>query len=248
MRGPTNDCLCKEKNLPTKWSATENIAWKLPLPGEAGSTPIVWGERIFLTSKDGKNLGLLCVSTDGKQLWKKPIGTTAGNNPKGNEGNTVSASSPCTDGKHVFIFDGGSGNLACFDFEGREVWKVNLQDRYGRFQMNWGMHTSPLLDGDRLYMQLLHRNAGLVIALNKADGKEIWKVNRPTDALKESKESYATPSIWRHGTKAYLVTHGGDCTVAHRLTDGSEIWRVVGLNPTRRIPCVWWLRPRSPRT
>jgi len=230
-RGPTNDCISKEKNLPTKWSETETIAWKLPLPGEAGSTPIVWGDRIFLTGKDGKNLVLLCASTDGKELWKKPIGTTAGNSPKGDEGNTVSASSPCTDGKHVFTFDGGSGNLVCFDFEGQEIWKVDLQNRYGKFTMNWGTHTSPLLDGDRLYMQLLHRNAGLVIALNKADGKEIWKVKRETDARAESKESYATPSIWRKGEQEYLVTHGGDCTVAHRLTDGSEIWRVGGLNP-----------------
>lgn len=229
-RGPTNDCISKEKNPPTKWSEKENIAWKLPMPGEAGSTPIIWGERIFLTSKDDKNLVLLCASTAGKELWKKPIGTTAGNHPKGGEGNTVSASSPCTDGKHVFVFDGGSGNLCCFDFEGQEIWKTNLQERYGKFTMNWGMHTSPLLDGDRLYMQLLSRNFGVVIALNKADGKEIWKVKRDTDAREESRESYATPSIWRHGKEEYLVTHGGDCTVAHRLTDGSEIWRVVGLN------------------
>ena len=233
-RGPTNDFISKEKNLPTTWSDTKNIAWKLKLPGEAGSTPVVWGDHIFLTSKDDKNLVLLCATTDGKELWRKPIGTTAGNNPKGDEGNTVSCSSPCTDGKHVFIFDGGSGNLVCFDFEGKEIWKDNLQTRYGKFTMNWGTHTSPLLDGDRLYMQLLHRNAGLVIAMNKADGKEIWKVKRETDAHGESKESYATPSIWRNGKEEYLVTHGGDCAVAHRLTDGSEIWRVGGLNTNPR--------------
>jgi outer membrane protein assembly factor BamB len=230
-RGPTGDGISTEKNVPTKWSVTENILWKLALPGECGSTPIVWGDRIFLTSGDKGSLVLLCASTDGKELWKRKVGTAGAGRSMRDESNTISGASPCTDGRHVFAFCGGSGELICFDFDGKEIWKINLQDRYGKFQMGWGTHTSPLLDGDRLYMQLLHANAALVIALNKADGKEIWKVKRESEARGECKESYASPVIWRKGTEEYLITHGGDYAVAHSLKDGSEIWRVGGLNP-----------------
>src|SRR5437588_8399146 len=73
-RGPNNDGISQETNLPTKWSATENVAWTLPMPGMGSSTPAIWGERIFLTSEDGKETVLLCVSTAGKELWRKPLG------------------------------------------------------------------------------------------------------------------------------------------------------------------------------
>src|SRR5206468_2337667 len=137
---------------------------------------------------------------------------------------------PSTDGKNVFVF-AGDGSLACFDFDGKEIWKFNVQDRYGRFNIMHGMHVTPLLDGDRLYMSLLHTGAKVVFALNKADGKEIWKVNRSTDARSECEQAYASPVIWRQGDEALLITHGNDYTVAHRLKDGSEVWRVGGLNP-----------------
>src|SRR5262245_2507496 len=72
-RGPTNDGICKETGLPTEWSETKNIAWKLPMPAQAGSTPAIWGDRIFLTSEDGSDVVLMCVSTQGKELWRKPL-------------------------------------------------------------------------------------------------------------------------------------------------------------------------------
>jgi outer membrane protein assembly factor BamB len=121
--------------------------------------------------------------------------------------------------------------LACFDFDGKEVWKFNVQDRYGKFRIQHGMHTTPLLDGDRLYMQLIHSGAANVIALDKSNGKEIWKVERKSDGTGENEHSYASPTIWRKGKDAYLITHGNDYAIAHRLEDGSEIWRVGGLNP-----------------
>src|SRR5262245_50298585 len=85
-RGPRNNGVSNETRLPTTWSKTENIAWRLPLPGQAGATPIVWGDRIFLTSADGDDLVLICASTDGKQLWKKPVsvGNRSINRDEGN--------------------------------------------------------------------------------------------------------------------------------------------------------------------
>jgi outer membrane protein assembly factor BamB len=227
-RGPNLDGISKETGLPTEWSETKNIAWTLKLPGKGGSTPAVWGDRIFLTSADGDDLELMCVSTEGKELWKKKLGKGDRAFMRG-EGNNASPS-PSTDGKHVYAF-AGTGDLACFDFDGKEVWKFNVQDRYGKFGAMHGLHTSPLLDGDRLYMQLLHAGGANVIALDKTNGKEVWKVERKSDGTGENKDSYASPMIWRKGKEAYLITHGNDYAIAHKLEDGSEIWRVGGLNP-----------------
>src|SRR5262249_41384896 len=148
---------------------------------------------------------------------------------RNDEGNQASPS-PSTDGKRVYVF-AGTGDLACFDFEGNEVWKFNVQDRYGKFEIWHGMHVTPLLHGDRLYHSLLHSNGWWVIALDKNTGKEIWKVNRQTDARQECEQSYASPCLWTSGGEEYLVIHGCDYTTAHRLTDGSEIWRLGNLNP-----------------
>jgi outer membrane protein assembly factor BamB len=231
-RGPTGDGISSETNLPAEFSETKNLAWKLKLPGKAGSTPIIWNDRIFLTSADGSDVVLLCISTQGKELWKRKLGT--GDRAWMRDEANNASPSPSTDGKHVWALD-GMGDLACFDFDGTEVWRCNLVERYGAFKQNWGgIHTSPLLDGDRLYLSLLQANGAWVIALDKSTGSEVWKVERKSDAQGESKESYATPVMWRDGKDAYLITHGGDYTIAHRLTDGSEIWRAGDLNPKER--------------
>jgi len=227
-RGPNNDGVSKETGLPTEWSESKNIAWTLKMPGKSGATPAVWGDRIFLTSADGNDIVLMCVSSDGKELWKSKLGT--GDKVfRNGEGNNASPS-PSTDGKHVFAF-AGTGDLACFDFEGKEVWKFNVQEKYGKFKTLHGYHTTPLLDGDRLYLQLIHSNAQYVVAFDKTTGREVWKAERKSDGHTENEHSYASPVIWRKGKDAYLITHGNDYAIAHRLEDGSEIWRVGGLNP-----------------
>src|SRR5258708_40107745 len=96
---------------------------------------------------------LLCGGTDGKHVRMRKVGTST-QKARGDEGNGASAS-PSTDGTHVFAFV-GSGDLACFDFDGNEVWKYNTQDRYGKFRNQFGMHSTPVLYGDRLYMQFIH--------------------------------------------------------------------------------------------
>jgi outer membrane protein assembly factor BamB len=228
-RGPAYDGVSKETNLPAEWSDAKNVAWKLPLPGAGSSTPVVWGDRIFLTSEDSKDLVLMCVSTAGKELWKQKLGNPDKRVGPGGQANLASGS-PCTDGKHVWATV-GTGDLACFDLDGKEVWKFNLQDRYGRFRIQFGMHTTPLLHGDRLYLQLIHSGGAWVVALDKATGKEVWKVERKSDGRAECEHSYASPCLWTNGKDAYLIVHGNDYATAHRLDDGSEIWRVGDLNP-----------------
>lgn len=231
-RGPNNNGISKETGLPAKWSPTQNIAWKLPLPGKAGSTPAIWGDRLFLTSGDGNDLALLCVHADGKLLWKKIVAPAVRLTIKYDEANEASAS-PSTDGKHVFVFV-GSGHVACFDFDGNEVWKFNAQDRYGKFNIIHGVHNTPLLHEDRLYLVLLHTGGHWVAALDKATGKEIWKVDRKSDAKGESREAYSSPILWQNGADLNLVVLGCDYTTGHRLSDGQEVWRLGDLNPKEK--------------
>jgi outer membrane protein assembly factor BamB len=227
-RGPTYDGVSQETNLPTEWSPMKNVVWTLRMPGMGSATPAVWGERIFLTSQDGRDLVLLCVSTAGKELWRHRLGT-GDRKARGDEGNMASAS-PSTDGAHVWAFV-GTGELVCCDCDGKEVWKIDLQERYGKFDIQFGMHSTPLLHGDRLYLQLIHSGGAWVIALDKTTGKEVWKVERKSDGRAECEHSYASPCLWQSGKEAYLITHGNDYAIAHRLEDGSEIWRVGDLNP-----------------
>ncbi len=230
-RGPADDGISNEKDLPTHWSDKDNLAWKFTLPGMGESTPAVWGDRIFLTCQDGGHVALFCIGTDGKEVWRKPVGS-GGGKIRGDEGNGASAS-PSTDGQHVYVFI-GSGELACYDFDGNETWKINVQEKYGKFRTNWGFHSSPLLDGDRLYLQLFHSNAHLLVALNKATGAEVWKVERKGGGRGENQTSYASLAIYRKGDVAYLIAHGDDYATAHRLTDGSEISRVGDLTDKHR--------------
>ena len=227
-RGPRNDGVSLETGLPTTWSATENVVWKTSLPGPAGATPVVWGDRIFLTSAKGNELVLISLNTDGKILWERKLGD-GDQVVRGDEGNSASPS-PSTDGKHVWAML-GTGELACFDFDGNEIWKFNLQDRYGKFDIQFGMTSTPVLDGDRLYVQLLHTGYYLLAALNKNTGEDIWKHERQSDAKAECEHSYASPVLYRDGDNEFLLVHGADYVTAHSLKDGSEIFRCGGLNP-----------------
>ncbi len=230
-RGPAHDGESKETGLPAAWGPTKNLVWKLPMPGPGSSTPAVWGDRIFVTSTQGdRDVLLLCVGTDGKERWQRKLGTLAQKvRTPGGEGNGASPS-PTTDGKHVFAL-AGSGDLACFEFDGTEVWRVNTRERYGPFRMSFGFHSTPVLYGDRIYLAFLYTGGQWVVALDARNGAEVWKLNRESDGRAECEHSYASPMLWQSGSAAYLLVHGNDYTTAHRLNDGKEIWRLGDLNP-----------------
>lgn len=236
-RGPHGNGISTEQGIATTWSRTDNVAWRLPLPGPGGATPVVWGDHIFVTTTvgegDGADLVLICASTDGKELWQKKVGS-GNKNARVVEGNSASPS-PSTDGQHVWCFF-GTGVLACYDFSGKEIWKFDVQDRYGRFDIQFGMTSTPVLDGNALYLQLIHGTwggdyrVGKVIKLNKRNGAELWAVDRPTNAEDECKHSYASPILYDDGQHRFLLTHGGDCTAAFSLETGREVGRLSQLN------------------
>jgi outer membrane protein assembly factor BamB len=231
-RGPDNNGISHETKLPIAWGAGKNVAWKLELPGKGGSTPAIWGKRLFVTGGTSDRLFLCGISTDGKLLWERKLASTRGRGFMRDEANEASAS-PSTDGMYVFAFV-ATGDLACFDFDGKEIWKFNVQDRYGRFQIQHGMHSTPLLYQDRLYVSLQHSNGHWLICLDKMTGQEKWKVERPTDAKSECKEAYTSPCLWPNAKEPCIVILGCDYVTGHRLDDGTELWRVGGLNSSKR--------------
>ena len=225
-RGPNRDGVSAERGLPTTWGPDKNVLWKLDLPGPAGSTPIVVKGRIFLVTPkpETEQLLLLCVGADGKPLWEKELA-------KGVKTFTNMASaSPSSDGAQVWAYV-GTGDLACFTLEGQEVWRLQMQERYGRFKIQFGMTSTPLLQDGRLYLQLIHSGGAWVLALDAATGKEVWKAARKSDGTDECEHSYASVQWWAGGV---LVSHGNDYTIGHDPKDGSELWRLGDLNPKEK--------------
>ena len=230
-RGPSLDGVSQESNLPVRWSTRENVTWKLPMPAWSGSTPIVWGDRIFLNVADRGNLYLWSVDrADGSVLWKRFLSDGDRKQRKQN----MSSPSPVTDGKHVWVMT-GTGILKDFDFAGKEIWARDIQRDYGNFGLNWGYASSPLLHGDALYVQVLHGmktdDPSYLLRIDKRTGETLWRVERPTDAIRESPDSYTTPGLLRYGGKTEIVITGGDCVTGHDPETGEELWRANGLNP-----------------
>jgi outer membrane protein assembly factor BamB len=231
-RGPHLNGVSDEKNLPTKWSKEENITWKLAMPAWSGATPIISGNRIFLNVAEGDTLSLWCVDRkNGTPLWKRPLG---GGNVKMRKQN-MSSPSPVTDGKSVYVMT-GTGILKGFDFEGKELWTREIQKDYGRFGLNWGYASSPLLYEDSLYVQVLHgmrtKDPSYILRIERKTGKTLWRVERPTQAIVESPDSYTTPQLLKRGSEMQLVVSGGDVVTGHDLATGKELWRGGGFNPT----------------
>lgn len=235
-RGPNLNGISNEKNLPVKWSTEENVTWKLPMPDRSGSTPIIWDNYIFLNVAEGTSkygtLSLWVIDrTKGTVLWKKPLGNGDHMMRKQN----MSSPSPVTDGKNVWVLT-GMGLLRAFDFQGNELWMRDIQKEYGKFGLNWGYGSSPLLYEDALYVPVLHGmrtdDPSYLLKLDKLTGKTLWRVERPTPAIRESPDAYITPALLRQGKTIEIVLSGGDCITGHDPATGKELWRAYGLNPT----------------
>jgi outer membrane protein assembly factor BamB len=246
-RGPEFNGTSPEKNLPSKWSQTEGVKWSLDLPGISGATPIVSGGLVFVMSPDPENKQWL-IAVDrktGKVAWKQNI---AGGALAKGRGNSTSPS-PVTDGETVWTIV-GTGQLAAFDFSGKEIWKRDLAKDYGKFNINWVYGSSPTLFGGKLYVLVLQRTPAdgsypgiedadkgpresYLLALDPKTGKTLWKHIRPTDAEQETQETYATViphTVGGPGGKAQLLIAGGDYLTGHDPETGAELWRGGGIN------------------
>ena len=244
-RGPAFNGSSTETNLPER---LEGSLWSTELPGRGASTPIVWGERIFLTvqGKDRNLLALCFDAKNGQELWRKEMGVAGP--AKGGNADWAGPSAIC-DGKNVWFYF-STGDLACFDMEGKQVWALNMQKENGPFNFQWIYGSSPLLYRGKLYLQVLHRDVpggewrgpkpgesladSYIVAKNPLTGKDIWKVVRKDDnARVESKEAYSTPMPYQAAEPAQIIIVGGDCVSGHDFDSGKEIWRAGGWNPNK---------------
>ena len=240
FRGPDNNQLTSERKLPEEWSNDKNIAWKYKLGGRGWSSPVVWGDRIFITSavlsdtalahiehegSDNRRIDpseieyrweVCCLDArTGKDLWKR---IAHEGNPKipTHRDNTYASETPVTDGERVYVYFGMLG-LFAYDFDGNLVWEKDL----GTYpsQSNWGTATSPLLYKNTLYLQIDNEENSFMVALDAPSGEEQWRIQRA------EKTNWSTPVIWKNKVRTELVT-GGKKARAYDPGTGTLLWEL----------------------
>lgn len=228
-RGPGQTGVAGKGEYPLRWSSDENVAWKVKLPGLGGSTPVVWDNRIFVTAGvDGENL-VIAYNRKGEELWRTPVGKErAGKHRKA----TGSNPSPVTDGDSVFVYF-KSGDFACLDMDGKPLWHVNLQDKFGEDTLWWDLGTSPILTQEHVVVACMHSGPSYLAAFDKKTGQSVWKQERNMDAPEEANQSYSTPVVTMHDGKEMIVVVGADHITGHDAKTGKQLWLVGGLNPTQ---------------
>lgn len=237
-RGPDGTGIAAVGAYPVTFSAADGVLWKVSLPGKGCSTPVVWGDRIVLTAGVGEGTnGLDCAIgfewATGKKLWQTELGRQRpGRHRRGSGSNP----SPVTDGTRVYVYF-KSGTLAALDFNGAVVWRVNLQQRYGKDTLWWDLGTSPVLAGGRLVVAVMQEENSYVVALDPATGRELWKKAREYPGREETRQSYTTPLVARSEGRDTLVLWGADHLTGHDAATGSLLWQCGGFNPENKP--VW---------
>ena len=226
-RGPDANSVAKAGAYPTKFSPTENVIWKVKLPGVGSSTPMVLGEQIFVTCGNEGRDGVLAYDWKGEVLWQKTLGTERPGKHKNGSG---ANSSPITDGKNIIVYF-KSGTVASLTLDGKVNWQTNLQEKYGEDTLWWDLGTSPVFAGGNIVIAVMQEGASYVVALNPEDGTEAWKVDRTFPVQKESGQSYTTPYLTTIDGKEMLVIWGADRLTGHDPKDGRTIWSCGGFNP-----------------
>jgi outer membrane protein assembly factor BamB len=224
-RGPHGNGVSEEATAPLEWSASDGVRWKAAIPGVGVSTPIVWDDRVFVTSSSGhqhRDLHLLCLDRrDGSVLWHRRFFGSAPT--RYFEGRTSMATpTPVTDGRHVWAFF-GTGDLFCLDVDGELVWTRSLVQEYERFQNRFGMASSPLLVGDMVVLQCDHWGQSYLLAMDKRGGKNVWKTDR------EENLSWTTPLVTDVSGRTEIVVSGTLRVRSYDPATGKQLWMVEGL-------------------
>lgn len=244
-RGPLGTGVAPHGNPPTTWSENENIRWKIKIPGKGHSTPIIWNDRIFVTTavpygKDEssrqkpapgahdnlpslrrqKFLVLAINRRDGTILWKYTV-----RDQRPHEGIHITgswaSSSPVTDGRNLFAFFGSRG-IYCFDMNGTLIWEKNIGDM--RTKHGHGEGSSPALYGNTLIINWDHEGDSFIIAMDKNTGKQRWKIAR------EENSSWSTPLVVKHNGKHQVIVSATTRVRAYDLDSGNLIWECGGLS------------------
>ena len=244
FRGEQSLGVSTNQHLPTVWSTNQNVAWKATVPGMGWSSPIVWGDKIFVTSviKDGEveppKKGLYfggdrpTPSKDmhhwmvygfdwqtGKKVWERQVHEGTPGDSKHLK-NTYASETPVTDGQRVYAYFGNLG-VFCLDLDGKEVWS----QKWGHFKTRngWGTAASPVLHKERLFIVNDNEEKSFLVALDKKTGKQLWRVER------DQKSNWATPYIWENEKRAELIVPGRNKVCSYDL-EGQVLWELGGMS------------------
>ncbi|HYE97577.1 MAG TPA: PQQ-binding-like beta-propeller repeat protein [Planctomycetota bacterium] len=226
-RGPKGDGTSAEKGFPVTWGPDRNVRWKTPIPGKGHSSPIVVGDRVFLTTclEDTGERRLLCLSAaDGRLLWQKEVLTSP--LERKHKLNSFASSTPASDGKHVWsaFLAQDRFHVFCHDLDGNLVWKTSP----GTFSSVHGFCSSPVLWKDTVIFNGDQDADAWIVALEKATGKERWRADRPNKT-----RSYVPPVIFELAGRPQLVLSGSKCVASYDPDTGEQIWLLDG--PTEQF-------------
>lgn len=229
-RGPHGDGHSSVKAPPLKWSTTENVRWKSPLPGPGNSSPIIWKDRVFLTQAldKGRRRAVLCFDrANGKLLWQRE--TLYTDNESTHATNPYCSASPVTDGERV-IASLGSAGMVCYDFAGKEQWRKDV----GKLEHIWGNASSPILYGDLAILWCGPGERQFLLAVKKTNGETVWKFEEPggKSGKAGSKEwfgSWCTPIVARIGDRDELILGVPKKVKGFDPKTGTELWSCDGM-------------------
>jgi outer membrane protein assembly factor BamB len=240
FRGAQSDGIAAGETLPETWSSTQNVVWKADIPGWGWSSPVVWGEQIFVTSAVGEKelarpvIGgypggyvqptdvhrwmTYCLDFEtGKIVWERQAHQGVPPEQR-HPRNSYANETPITDGERVYVYFGNIG-MFCYDVQGRELWKQTWGSH--PIRGGWGPGASPVLHKDRIYLVNDNERESFMVALEKETGKEVWRVER------QEKSNWATPYVWRHDQRTEIVTIGASKVRSYSL-DGEVLWELSG--------------------
>ena len=244
-RGPSGDGVSAGKGIPTKWSSTENIAWRIAVPGEGHSSPIVWGDKVFLTSsltEKNKRI-LLCIDRlSGQTVWQRDVVQSPPETI--HRLNRRASGTPATDGKQVYVtFMRAEGDeviapnvgserlitpgkiiVAAYDLDGNEKWKTNVGD----FLSAHGFNTCPVLFEDLVILNGDHDGNAYLVALDRQSGRQRWRTRRENKT-----RSYVTPIIREIDGITQMILSGSLCIASYDPRNGKRHWIVDG--PTEQF-------------
>lgn len=228
-RGPRGDGSSLERNVPVTWDGGkgDGMLWKVEIPGDGHSSPIVLGKRVFVSTAlaDTQERVLLCLERDtGQELWRRTV-ITAPLERKHRE-NSYASSTPATDGQRVFVtfLDGLEAVVAAYDLDGRQQWLV----RPGRFTSVHGFSSSPVIFEDKVIINGDHDGDAWIAALSRADGAILWKIDR-----ENKKRSYCTPIIRDLAGRTQMFLSGSKCVASYDPRNGQRHWIIDG--PTEQF-------------
>ena len=248
FRGENFNAVSTSK-LPVKWSDVdgkmENVRWKIPMVGEGWSQPVVWNQKVILTAavpvdpadrdatkpqpytgQGGKsredlnqtvyNYDVICLNTNsGEEVWHRSVKQGPPPIPR-HSTNTYATETPITDGERIYAYFGMNG-IYCLDMDGNVLWEKDL----GVYQMraDWGTASSPVLGGDKVFVQIDNEVQSFVIALDSKTGNEVWRVDR------DEKSQYSSPMVWKNSVREELIC-GGMIYRSYDLATGDLLWQL----------------------